>query len=238
MKSIKHKIENKILSHEDFYKIWSIEDFKKYSRLSVAKAFSELYKEGKLKRVKRGYYYRFKKTILGETTYDNYNLAIAKIADKASFYCFSGLYGYNKLGFTTQVPNTITIACNCESRNIDNIRYIFREKPVEGGVAERIVLDAIMDINTIPDTTPKKTIEHIRFLIKQGHVNLSSLVKTAFKERPRVRAVIGAIAEDLGFDKNILEKLRKTIHENSMVYLNIDCKHAMNWQIKPKGNLA
>jgi len=62
---------------------------------------------------------------------------------------------------------------------------------------------------------------------------LPSLVKTALHEKPRVRAVVGAIAEEFGFDKKLLEKLRNTIGETSVVYLNIDClKYAKRWKIK------
>ena len=233
MESVKAKIERKIISSKNFDKIWSIDDFKKYSRTCVAKALSDLYKEQKIKRAKRGYYYRSTKTILGETTYNDYRLAITEIASKASFYAPSGFYGFNALGFTTQVPYVMTIACNCKARNTKKIKYIYRQKPVGGGAVERIVLDAIIDINTIPDTTPKKTIERIKFLIKHGKVNLSSLVKTAIHEKPRVRAVIGAIAEEFNFDKKLLEKLRKTINANSRVHLNIDClTYAENWRIK------
>lgn len=236
MKSIKNKIEKQIFSSNNFGKVWSIEDFDKYPRLCVAKALSDLYKEGKLKRIKRGYYYSFKQTVLGDTTYDKYSFAIAKTASKASFYCISGLSGFNRLGFTTQVPKTITIACDYKLRNTDFIRYVLRNKPVNGGEAERVVLDAIIDINKIPDATPNSTIKHIKQLIKQGKVNLDSLVNTAFFEKPRVKAVVGAIAEEFGFSRKILKKLKKSLNENSMIYLDIidSLKYAESWKIQPE----
>jgi len=236
MKSIKNKIEKKIFASDNLGKVWSIENFDQYPRLNVAKALSELYKEGKLKRIKRGYYYCFKQTVLGDTTYDKYSLAIAKTSKKASFSCISGLSGFNRLGFTTQVPKTITIACDYKLRNTDSIRYIFRNKPVDGGEIERVVLDAIIDINKIPDTTPNSIIKHIKYLIKQGKVNLSSLVKTALLEKPRIKAVIGAIAEEFRFNKKMLTKLKKSLNDNSMIYLDIidSLKYFDNWKIQPK----
>src|SRR5574344_971589 len=104
MNAVKSKIEKKILANEDYSKIWTVEDFSNLSRLNVLKAFSDLQKENIIKRAKRGYYYRSKKTVLGETTYNQIDLAVSKIKNKCKFYCISGIAGYNELGFTTQIP--------------------------------------------------------------------------------------------------------------------------------------
>ena len=90
------------------------------------------------------------------------------LLEECDFYCISGLAGYNELGLTTQVPNNIVIACDYNLRSEDKIKYIYRKKPVNGGKTERIVLDAIIDIKTIPDTTIEKTINQIKILIKNN----------------------------------------------------------------------
>ena len=150
------------------------------------------------------------------------------------FYCISGLAGYNELGFTTQVPNNIVIACNYNLRSEDKIKYIYRKKPVNGGRTERIVLDAIIDIKTIPDTTIEKTINQIKILIKNNKVSLKSLVKSAFYETTRVKSVIGAIAEEFDFESDLLNKLKNSLNPLSMVYLNVGnaLMYANNWQIR------
>ena len=180
MDTTKSKMKKKILSDSNFDKIWSIDDFKKSPRMDVLKAFSDLVKDGVLKRAKRGFYFRSKKTVLGETSYTDIQLALSKAKSKCDFYCISGLAGYNELGLTTQVPNNIVIACDYNLRSEDKIKYIYRKKPVNGGKTERIVLDAIIDIKTIPDTTIEKTINQIKILIKNNKVNLKSLVKSAY----------------------------------------------------------
>jgi len=68
---------------------------------------SDLVKDGVLKRAKRGFYFRSKKTVLGKTSYTDIQLALLKAKSKCDFYCISGLAGYNELGLTTQVPNNI-----------------------------------------------------------------------------------------------------------------------------------
>lgn len=236
MTTVKTKIKKKILSNDNFEKIWSINDFKNYPQMPVLKAFSDLYKEKIIKRAKRGFYYRSKNTILGETSYNEINLAISKVKNRCKFYCLSGIAGYNELGFTTQVPNGIVIACDSNIRSEKNVRYLYRRKPIGGGSSERIVLDAIIDIKIIPDTTIEKTIDRIKYLIKNEKVSLSSLVKTAFKEPPRVKSIIGAIAEEFNYDFNVLNELKSSLNPLSMIYLNVGNTliFANNWQIKPE----
>lgn len=234
METTKSKMKKHIFSESNFDKIWSIDDFKNYPRMDVSKAFSDLVKEGCLKRARRSLYYRSKKTVLGETSCTNLQLALTKAKMKCEFYCVSGLAGYNELGLTTQVPNNIVIACDYNLRSENNVKYIYRKKPVNGGKIERIVLDAIIDIKIIPDTTIEKTINRIKFLIKNNKVCLKSLVESAFYETTRVKAIIGAIAQELGFDKVLLHKLKESLNPLSMVYLNVGnaLLYANNWQIR------
>ena len=234
MNTVKSKIEKKILSEPNFERIWSADDFTNLPKMNVLKAFSDLVKSGILKRAKRGFYYRSKETILGDTSYSEINLALANVKNKCGFYCISGTAGYNELGLTTQIPNSIVIACDYNLRSTDKIKYIQRKKPINGGKAERIVLDAIIDIKIIPDTTIEKTLNEIKSLIQRGKVSLESLVKSAFYETARVKAIVGAIAEEFNFNNDLLNKLKRTLNPLSMIYLNTGnaLLHAHNWQIR------
>lgn len=238
MDTTKSKMKKKILSESNFDKIWSADDFKNFPRTDVLKAFSDLVKEGVLKRAKRGLYYKSKTTVLGETSYTNTQLALSKAKSKCNFYCISGTVGYNELGLTTQVPNNIVVACDYNLRSEGNIKFVYRKKPINGGKAERIILDAIIDIKTIPDTTVEKTINQIKILIKNKKVSLKSLVKSAFCETTRVKSVIGAIAEEFDFDDDLLNKLKNSLNPLSMVYLNVGnaLLYAKNWQIRAEKN--
>lgn len=238
MDTTKSKMKKKILSNSNFDKIWSIDDFRNFPRKDVLKAYSDFIKEGVLKRAKRGFYYRSKTTVLGETSYTNAQLALSKAKSKCNFYCISGTAGYNELGLTTQVPNNIVIACDYNLRSEDSIKFVYRKKPVNGGKTERIVLDAIIDIKTIPDTTIENTINRIKALINSEKVSLKSLVKSAFYETTRVKSIVGAIAEEFNFDSKLLNKLKESLNPVSMVYLNIGTAllYAKNWQIRAEKN--
>ena len=62
MHAVKVKIRKKIMSETNYEKIWSVNEFKNLPQTSVTKAFSDLYKERFIKRAKKGFYYRSKKT--------------------------------------------------------------------------------------------------------------------------------------------------------------------------------
>lgn len=238
MFSIKKEIQKKINLNKDYTRIWSMDDFNNLSRINVQKAFSVLEKEHFIKRIKRGFYYRPVNTVLGINSFDKHQFAIAKIRNKSSFYCYSGINGYNMLGFTTQMSNTIILACDYKCRNFDNVVYVYRKKVIDGGNVERIVLDLINDIKIIPDTTVEKSILHIKELLKNKKINLISLIKTAIDkkcpiETPRVKAVVGAIGEELNVDKKLLNKLKQTINPTTKIFLNIgnSLPKAKNWNI-------
>lgn len=236
MDSVNKIIKKTILNSTHPHKVWSYSDFPQFSRTAVAKAYSNLYKANLISRQKRGLYYRSKKTILGESVPDVEALAIAMANQKSSFACVSGLYGYNKLGLTTQVPNVVTIACDHPMRNSDKIRFIRREKPSSGAEIERIILDAIRDIHKIPDTTPDQTILRIKKLILSRKVSINDLGTSALKEPPSVKAVIGALGEELNMKSDILESIRLAINPNTAVYLDVKkaLPYAKNWRIKPR----
>lgn len=73
MDTTKSKMKKKILSDSNFDKIWSIDDFKKFPRMDVLKAFSDLVKEGILKRAKRGFILEVKKQFLVKHHIQIYN---------------------------------------------------------------------------------------------------------------------------------------------------------------------
>lgn len=236
MKSVRKIVRNKILKNNSSDKIWSYSDFDKYSRSAVAMALSNLHKEGLIDRASRGFYYVPKKTILGVVPPNNNVLAFSRVAKKASFSCISGLNGYNKIGLTTQIPKTVTIACNKPMRSNSNTKYILRNKPHSGTDIERIVLDAIIDIDVIPDTIPVKSLARIKEIILSGKVNINDLGISAINEPPKVKAIVGALGQELGMDLKLLSKLRSKLNPNTVVYSDVvsGLKFSSEWRIKPR----
>ena len=232
-------VESKILNTSDYEKIWSYSDFNDLPFDSAAKALSILCQKNLIKRVQKGFYYRPKQTILGDTIPDYLKLVFLKLDKKGAFYCISGLSGFNNIGLTTQVPNITTIACDCPMLNTDKVRFIRKNKPHSGTAFERIVLDALIDIDKIPDTTEEKTILKIKEYIKTQKVNINDLGISALSETARARALIGALGQELNMDKEILTKLKASLNPSTSYFLKVDSvlKYSREWNIKSAKNV-
>lgn len=237
-KSILKLVENKILNKQNQDKIWSYSDFKDLPFDSVTKALSLLNQKGTIKRIQKGYYFLAQRTILGSVSHDAMDLLLKKLDQKNVFYCVSGINGYNKIGLTTQISNTTTIATPTPMRSNEKVKFIQRNKPASGTEIERIILDALNDIDSIPGTYPQKALLKIKEIIKSGKVNINDLGKSSLIETPRIRAIIGALGQELNMDKNLLKQLKLSINPGTVYLLDIDSvlKFAKEWNIKRKNH--
>lgn len=98
--------------------------FEDYSKPWIAKQLSLLCESGRLVRFERGIYYIPVNTPFGKSVL-NPNKVIERkyIMDKGvanGFY--SGMTALNKLGLTTQMPNTVEICTNNETSKLRNIK--------------------------------------------------------------------------------------------------------------------
>lgn len=223
---------NKQINLSSSDKIWSYDDFGNFTFDSVAKGFSVLTQKGILERVEKGYYYKPKKTLLGKSLPNVEHIILHKLQKKGYFACVSGLTAYNKLGFTTQVPNITYIACNKKIISSNkNYVFLYRNKPHSGKNLERVILDAIIDIDKIPDTTPNKVILKIKKMIDNKEISLSSLVKSALLEKPKVRAIIGSLAQEYNYKD--LSNLKKSLNPATKFKIkNLDVlEYRKDWNI-------
>lgn len=237
-KSVLKLVEKKILNKNNQDKIWSYSDFKDLPFDSVTKALSLLNQKGTIKRIQKGYYFLPQKTILGLVPHDTMDLLFKKLAKKGVFYCVSGINGYNKIGLTTQISNVTTIASPITMRSNDKIKFIQRNKPASGTEIERIILDALNDIDSIPGTYPQKALLKIKEIIKSGKVNINDLGKSSLLETPRVKAIIGALGHELNMDKTLLKQLKLSLNPGTVYLLDIDSvlKFAKEWNIKRRSH--
>jgi hypothetical protein len=237
-KSVLKLVENKILNKRNQDKIWSYSDFKDLPFDSVTKSLSLLNQKGTIKRIQKGYYFLPQRTILGSVPHDAMDLLLKKLDQKNVFYCVSGINGYNKIGLTTQISNITTIATTSPMRSNEKVKFIQRNKPASGTEIERIVLDALSDIDNIPGTYPEKALLKIKEIIKSDKVNINDLGKTSLNEIPRVRAIVGALGQELDMDKSLLKQLKLSINPGTVYLLDIDSvlKFAKEWNIKRRSH--
>jgi hypothetical protein len=62
---------------------------------------------------------------------------------------------------------------------------------------ERTALDALRDIAHIPDAQPSDVIRRLLALLRAGRLNYGRLARFARAEPPRVRALVGAMGDEL-----------------------------------------
>ena len=98
--------------------------FEDYSKPWIAKQLSSLCEGGRIVRFERGIYYIPVNTPFGKSVL-NPNKVIERKYIKnngAAIGFYSGLTALNKLGLTTQMPNTIEICTNNETTKLRNIK--------------------------------------------------------------------------------------------------------------------
>jgi len=172
------------------------------SELAYFKALSRLAQSGKLVRLEKGKFYKSKTTRFGpiRPTESEIIKALTQKGDKITGY-LTGNALYNRLGLTTQVPNTLTIARRTRLPEKDlsgyKIRFTVRPFPFkETDVPLMQLLDAFTDIQKIPDTSPEKVVP---FLVEKisnlQPLQISRMMKLALKYPPSTRALLGALLE-------------------------------------------
>ncbi len=204
--------------------LWTYSDFGGLPEPAVAAALSRLAKKGVLNRIRKGVYYRPKITRFGETEPDAARVAEAVLHRRGICTKSSGLPAYNALGLTTQVSPVVTFDVD---RRVNGVRVgvpgSFKIRTV-GSVRnvsekERAALDALRDLASLPDTSPFKAFSRIRDLCKSGELSIERVMNAAICEPPRVRALVGALAESLGFDAAHLARLRESLNGTTVYKL-------------------
>jgi hypothetical protein len=115
----------------------------------------------------------------------------------------TGYVLYNQLSLTTQMASTTKIATN---RNLKKINIGWLKTNSVKAYAEVTeenypllgILDALKDIKSIPDSSASNAIKILMPKIKVLKKNdIENLIKYALQYPPRVRALLGAILENI-----------------------------------------
>jgi hypothetical protein len=201
--SISSKINNTISSYSSG-NIFTYSDFNlpKENELALAKTLSRLVKKGEIVRIEKGKYYRPRKTSFGNLRPDISQIVklLTRKDEKVIGYP-TGIAIYNQLGLTTQMSNVLVIATVKPQleKEISGYRVKFVKRDFE--IEEKDIpllqlLDAIKDINNIPDTNPDDALKIIVSKIKELPISkLQRLTKLALNYNAATRAMVGAILQ-------------------------------------------
>lgn len=223
-------------------RIWRLDNFENMPFTAVAQALSRLSKKGVIRRISKGLYYRSRQTPFGESKPSPSQLHALNIQRKEIFP--AGIAASNLLGFTTQNAAKIEVATNGLSlpRSIigqDTIIHTRRPESWKNlSTKDAALLDFLRQGGKTSELSPKETVKRLLKHFDEKH-QFERLIQVAESEPPRVRALLGAIGQQIGCQKNILVTLKRSLNPLSKFDFGnlIALKYAKQWQAKdPKTN--
>ncbi|WP_138485479.1 DUF6088 family protein [Dyadobacter bucti] len=208
---------------------------------SAAKTMERLQKKGLIRKLSKGKFYKPKMTVFGEKQPGEQDILKSYLYQKGQRMAYiTGISLYNQLGLTTQIPSVIQIASRSR-RNIGAIGTI-KVSPVKSYVDVtdenyQILgfLDAMKDLKKIPDVDVSAALAIFKNRIKGlGPEQQSQMVDYALSYPPRVRALLGAVMEDIksGTDLNGLKESLNPLTRFELSIPDAALKTALNWNIQ------
>jgi hypothetical protein len=219
---------------------WRLVDFEGMPLTAVAQALSRLARQGVIERLGKGLYYRPRQTAFGPSKPNRAQIRSLPLRRRGVFP--AGVAAANVLGFTTQNAARVEVATYGPSlpRLIVGKETVIHTRRPESwrelSDTEAALLDFLRNrgqsSELSPEATVKKLLEHFR---EAGR--LDRLLTIAESEPPRVRAMLGAIAQQLGQPESRLAALRQSLNPLSRFDFGrlVLLKHARQWQAKERG---
>jgi hypothetical protein len=214
-------------------RFWKHQDLSDYPSATIAKTLTQLVKEGILQRVSKGYYYHSRPTRFGRSY-----PVLSELPHQTPVYP-AGINAANVLGFTTQNAFNGTFATTGNSLPIALLGQrakLYTRRPstwTNLSSTEAALLDFLRSRGAWSDLSPSDThaqlLEHFRVPER-----FDKLVGIAHAEPPRVRAMLGAIGQELGYSPGLLKQLRAQLSPYSRFDFGRlrTLSYALEWQAK------
>jgi hypothetical protein len=194
---------------------------------------------GTIERLSKGTYYRIRQTAFGKSRPNP--TAIQKLASRRRAVFPAGTAAANLLGFSTQIPKrgeVATSALSLPRKLVGDDTIIHTRRPEAWGSLSEIdaaLLDFLRGGGKTSELSPDETARKTLALISEKG-RFGRLVKVTRTEPPRVRALLGAIGEQIGKAPAILTSLRKTLNPLSRFDFGMlaGLRYARNWQAKER----
>lgn len=218
-------------------RLWRFEDFRDLPFAAVAQALSRLARAGSIERLSKGVYYRSRRTELGQSLPNP--AAIQKLASRRKTVFPSGIAAANLLGFTTQTTRRGEIATSALSlpRKLvgsDTLIHTRRPEAWAGlSEVEAALLDFLRRSGKTSELSPEETVRGTLGLLREKS-RFERLLKVVHSEPPRVRAMLGAIGEQLRKKPSVLRSLRESLNPFSRFEFGLlaGLPYAHAWQAK------
>jgi predicted transcriptional regulator of viral defense system len=209
---------------------------------AAAKALERLQKAGIIKKVSKGVFYKPEKTAFGELQPDYSEQLRPYLFENGKRIAYeTGVSLYRRLGLTTQMAFTIHIASRGKRIKIN--RGALKANPVKSYTEVTDsnyeilgLLDAFKDIKKIPDTSIAHSVKRLSAILKELDKKQKEALITYAKFYPsRVRALVGAILQNIGYNSQTLDNLKHGLNPLSTIKIRIkesELPTKNNWYIK------
>lgn len=196
--------------------------------VAAAKTLGRLQKTGLIKKISKGIFYKPEQTVFGDLKPDYQEQLRPYLFENGKRIAYeTGVSLYRRLGLTTQMAFRIKIASR--GKRIDINRSSLKATGVKSyaEVTEKNyevlgLLDAFKDIKRIPDTSVAQSVKRLSAILKElDKKQTEILVKYAFLYPPRVRALVGAILQNIGNKSQELDKLKQSLNPLSIIKLGL-----------------
>lgn len=220
-------------------RLWCHEDFRGEPFSAVAQTLSRLTRNGTLQRLSKGVYYRSRPTSFGPSRPNP--TAMRQLAQRKKTVFPSGIAAANLLGFSTQTPRRSEVATSSLSLpkkliGADTRVYARRPEAWKGlSETEAALLDLLRRGGKTSELPAEQTVQKVLTLLAKDSC-LERLLKVADSEPPRVRALLGALAEELGRNPAAQNRLRASLNPLSRFDFGqfASLTHARKWQAKER----
>lgn len=209
---------------------------------TAAKALERLQKGGWIKKASKGVFYKPEQTIFGELQPDYNELLrpyLFKDGKRVAYETGTSLY--NQLGLTTQMAFRIKIASRGKRIRIN--RGTLKATPVksyaevtDNNYETLGLLDAFKDIKRIPDCSVPQAVRRLTVIVKElNDKQTASLIRYALLYPARVRALVGALLDNIGREGKEMQNLKDSLNPLTTIHLGLeetDLPTKINWYIE------
>lgn len=232
-RQIAAKIRRKI--EQGGERVWRLDDFRDVPFTAAAQALSRLAREGAIERLSKGIYYHPRQTPLGKSRPNP--AKIQELASRHKSVYPSGVAAANLLGFTTQNParpEMATSSLSLPRKLVGSNTVIHTRRPEVWATLsdnDAAFLDFLRHAGRTSELSQEQTLQHTLALVSEKG-RFERLLKVADTEPPRVRAILGAIGEQLGKPPAAIRRLRASLNPFSRFDFGVlsGLKHAHQWQ--------
>lgn len=215
-------------------RFWRVSDFNDLPPRTVARTLARLAEAGVVERARHGLYYRSRPTILGPSIPSA--TAVASHTVGAPLHA-AGLSAANVLGLTTQNParpELATPAANPPSALGNAVVHTRRPASrAHLSAEEGALMEMLRTRGRFSDVGPARTTKRLlRILGTEG--TFERVARSALDEPPRVRAMLGALGEELETNPRTLKRLRDSLNPLSTFDFGLfrDLPAAKRWQAR------